>query len=435
MRQAVDWKFYDRLNETHSTFDRDPRPLETLTEAIIPGYEDDGTSKSDPLPPHHPRLTQPDRQLSESSYISGTKILLPHRASSSIPNHLRTMVIMAKCKCTANEARNLADAFAILDATPKIVDTYCSQVRERGAEAVLDYLYRYLIAIVDVEAEPREHTEIDEKEPWENETVIAGEKLPGIFGKAGICEDVYPEEEELTKKETQGPMAIARGDRLIWPTVDENEDILEACEDDIESWNLEPEDIKLEDSKTTGSTIGYHVVEDLTEWQDKIAVIQRHADPDIAEWFQFLPAEEKCNTSEVINDAFDKYCSWEALQPVWYKNLLEEVREADLEMLKEIGQKLYNSIEEKYYANCSKSQLSVLWTEWKSRKAGILPQHLGITTRALLKKIAQANGHLGAVGIWLHKVQNGEVKVAKAPNKIEWGIIWKSYFEAKEAHA
>lgn len=448
MKQAVDWKFYDRLNELHSPFERDPRPLETLTEAIIPGCEEDGTSKSNPLPPAHPRLTQPDRQLSESSYVVGTKILLPHRNSNLVSNQLNVNTIMFKAKCTAVEARNLSHAFAILDATPKMVNTYCSQVRERGTETILDYLYRYLIGIVDVEAEPREHTGVDEKEPWEDEPVVAGEKLPGIFGKAGICEDVPLNETEisfLSEDEKldayfaalpQGPRAVIVGDKLVWPQADENGNFLiptpceDDCEDDIESWDLEPEE-----DKTTGSTIGYHIVEDLNEWQDKVAAIQRNSDPDVAEWFQFnLPNEEKCNTSEVINSAFDQHCSWESLQPVWYKGLLEEVREANPETIKEIGQKLHNGIEERCYANCSKSQLSVLWTEWKSRKAGLLPRHLGITTRAMLKKIAQANGHLGAVGIWLHKIQNGEIKVSMPPNDIEWGIIWQKYFEAKEAH-
>lgn len=432
MKQTLDWKFYDIQNEVPSIFDRDPRPLETLVEAITPGFEDDGTSKSDPLPPHFPRLTQPDRQLSESSYVIGTKILMPHRNTNSIPNHLQTRTIMAKGKCSAEEARNLADAFAILDATQKMVNTYCNQVRERGADSVLDYLWRYLISIVEVEAEPREHTGIDEQEPWENETVIAGEKLPGIFGKAGICEDVYPEKEEFDRKEAQGPMAVIQGNKIIWPQADEDGDFLipTPCEDDVESYDLEPED-----NKITGSTVGYHIVEDLNEWQNKIAAIQRHADPDTAEWFQFnLPNEEKNNRSEVINNAFDEYCSWEALQPGWFKELLEEVRGADSDMLKEIGQKLHDKDDKAHYVKCSKPQLSVLWTEWKSRKACLLPKHLGITTRAMLKKIASADGHLGAVGVWLHKIQNQEIKVAKPPNKVEWGVIWKKYFEAKEAH-
>lgn len=418
---SADYKPY--LSTQAKKFDADPRPAEDLTEAIIPGFDKKGNSLSDPLPPHYPRLTQPDRQLSESAYVIGTKLLMPHRDNGSIPYHLSIKNIMAKSGCNADEARNLEDAFALLDATPKMVDVFCHWTEARSAEATLDYLWRYLIGIVEAEEEPREFTGIDEREPWEDEVVTTGNLLPGIFGKAGICEDAYPE--KVTKKAEKRPMAVAVGNEIIWPQADEDGDFpwTPACEDDIESWNFEPPE-----SNDNGSTVGYHVLQDFNRQTDLMNEIYGQCkDYDQREWYWDW---KETADEEEVERMHHKLFSWEAKQPKGLKNLLTQIRKCpDLSELSELGKGLHG-------LELKQDHAGVIWTEYNSKKAALEGKiQLRPIARVFLQKIAQADGNIGSLGSYLYKVQKNEIKVKDTPSETEWRVIWKEYHEMKAMHA
>lgn len=346
MRNALDWKFYDNQNEDHRAH-RDPRPLENLEEVISPEPDEDGNIQSHPLPPHHPRLTELDRQIFESCAVSGPKILWPHVNGNSIPRHLTIQYIMKKANCSAEQAREIADEAALLDATPTMVDEFCRWARVKGAGNLIDYLYPMALTVVEVE-------DSEQEEPgWFYEPTVAGKKLPGIQGEAGICEDIE---------------------------TDINPDYLDF------SW--EP----VEKSEGTPATIGYHVLEDF-------------------------------NSEEGV--------PWIDRQPKEFQALVGKIqRSKNLDQLGELGRDIYES------KTWNHAQTSVLWTEYSSRKSYLERQiPLTCTTRSLIDKIANADGHLGSVGIYLHKVQAGEIKVFPKPADREWTIIWRRYQEQKEALA
>jgi len=423
----TDFRLYDVLGENWDFDFRDPREIQELAEVAAPGFESitSGTRKvykpnrmwefwlddlarvsgisetlldlqnhnlslSNPLPPYRPRLTQRDREINESCIVRGCKILWPHIDQGSIPAHLQVRTIMAKAKCTAREAAQIADSAAILDSTPGMVNTFCRWARVRGAQRLLDYLYPLVLAVVEVESP------LEEKESWESEPVVAGEKLTGIFGEAGICEDVPVDDYE-------------------------NADF---------DWDWTPEE---PEPKGNGDTVAYHVLEDLNEWQEKVASIQKQAPEHVAEWFQFhLPDHEKHNDSEIINGVFERYCSWEALQPGWYRRLLTRLRSLDnLDNLSELGKEVHAG-----QPALSRDQAGVFWTEYNRAKARLESKiKLGRTARAFIKRIIKADGNLASLGAWLYKVQQGRVKVCNPPQDREWTLIWKAYHDVKEVHA
>jgi len=346
MRNVLDWKFYDNQNEDHRAH-RDPRPIENLEEIINPEFDEDGNIQSNPLPPHYPRLTELDRQIFESCAISGSKILWPHVNGSSVPQHLTISYIMRKAKCSTEQAREIADEAALLDATSAMVDEFCRWARVKGAGNLIDYLYPMALTVVEVE-------DSEQEEPgWFYEPSVAGQKLPGILGEAGICEDIE---------------------------TDANPDYFDF------SW--EP----VEKSEGTPSVVGYHILEDFSE---------------------------------------EEGIPWMERQPAKFQVLVERIQSSkNLDQLGALGKSIYEG------KAWNHAQTSVLWTEYNSRKSYLERQiPLTCTTRSLIDKIVNADGHIGSIGIYLHKVQAEEIKVFPKPMPREWTIIWRTYQEQKMAQA
>jgi len=278
MKHAVDFKYYDILNEDLSS-DRDPRPLEKLEDVINPGFDEHGTMLTHPLPPQIPRLNQMDRQIFETCAISGNKVLWPHLDTTGIRRHLTIPYIKAKAKCTPEEASYIADSCVALEATKKMVDTFCKGACENGAKRVIEYLWRFVIGVTEAEAPS------DEQEPWEDEPVEAGELQGGLFGECGLCEDVPVEEIERPVKE--GPWATIVNGKLTWV-------------EDIQALTVKevPEMTEPEPAELAG-VIGYHVLENF-------------------------------GTEEPI---------WFDTQPDWFKDKLESIQSCEsIEELSKLGQ-------------------------------------------------------------------------------------------------
>jgi len=361
-------------------FSQDPRPLESLEDAINPGFDEDGRMLTHPLPPQHPRFTQPDRQLSESAYVKSSKIMYPHLATSSVPKHLRVVTIMAKAKCSSDEARIISDECISLNATEAMVNKFCSWARRKGSDKLIDYLLPFTETVVDVEIPDQE------TEPWEENPVEAGKPLWGntidnIRGYNGICEDVPVEMIGLPEKST-GPLATMIDGELTWDNPTDDEEDWEA---QMAEW--EPEDR----NPNNGSIIAYHVLEDFNAEKEK---------------------------------------PWIDRQPKWFIQKLNTIQNCrTIADLTELGQTIHES------NNFNRDQAGVFWTEYHSQKHKLEPKYLGLTARSFLKKIIQSNGHIGALGVFLHNVQSGKIKVTPDPTKHEWGVIWETYKRRKEVHA
>jgi hypothetical protein len=122
--------------------------------------------------------------------------------------------------------------------------------------------------------------------------------------------------------------------------------------------------------------------------------------------------------------------TWLERQPQWYQGLIKRVRRCnDPEELAAMGKNIYQT------HILFKEQPAVFWTEYNLQKARLQNAvALGPVARAMIKKIAEANGNLASVGAWLYKVQHGKVTVADPPQEREWDLIWKAYQEKKRGH-
>jgi hypothetical protein len=131
----------------------------------------------------------------------------------------------------------------------------------------------------------------------------------------------------------------------------------------------------------------------------------------------------------VGEDLSDEEHSWMDRQPEWYQALIRKVDGCkDLDELASLGKDVYQR-------NLSHAQAGVFWTQYKLAKKRLEEKiELGTVARSFIRRIAGANGNLPSLGAWLYKVQQGHIKVAHAPEKREWTLIWKAYREAKPAH-
>ena len=119
--------------------------------------------QTNPFPPHRPRLTQPERQIWETGYPVGTKILMPHLGGGNIPRHLQINDVRYKANCTPHEAWQIIEAAKVLDADTKIMDKLCRWAKKKGAIELLAYLYTFVVAILDMEESETEEIKVPEK--------------------------------------------------------------------------------------------------------------------------------------------------------------------------------------------------------------------------------------------------------------------------------
>ena len=451
MKHAVDFKYYDYQTENR-TVDKDPRPVEILENVINPGFDDDGRMLTHPLPPQYPRFTQPDRQLSESAYVKSSKIMYPHLHTSSVPKHQQVRTIMAKAKCPAEDAMIIANECISLNATAQMVDKFCDWAKAKGSDKLITYLEPFVEAVVDVE------TSFQEVEPWEENPVEAGMPMWGntlnnIRGYNGICEDVPVETIKCPKKEPG--MAQIIGNKIVWPTslldmspipepeVITAEDIFTAPnpetsdEEEPEDWEAQTAEWEPEErNPNLGTTIGYHVLEDLGVKQEKINELiglkkNPLSDFDLP-WTILMDLQYQ--SLELVEDLWNKWLSWDARQPDWFKAAIEKSSSfTDYHELMQWRREIFENAgfnDHKF----NKAQAGAFWTACNSHKAQLTPKHLGISARGILKRIIQANGNLGWVGQWLYKVGSGETKVYPKPTDYEMSVIWQTFKRQKEVH-
>jgi hypothetical protein len=101
--------------------------------------------------------------------------------------------------CSAQQARDLADEFAVLDCTPEMVNKFCKDSRTEGIENIINKLYPFVLG-----AEGENFSE-----DW-NKTEVYSERalLQGIFGQAGLREgdlpNLEPEDENYDHEEYEG---------------------------------------------------------------------------------------------------------------------------------------------------------------------------------------------------------------------------------------
>lgn len=390
--------------------DQCPQDFETLEEVLVPGYEPDRyikepedasednsepesfnwISKSDPFPPHFPRLIQLDRHEWESCAVGGTKVLMPHRADR-IPRHMTQKFIGKLAGCDQDAARRLLDCFIVLEATEQMVKTFCQMSRERGADSIIDYLWRFVIGIVEAEA-PSDAMGPYEREPEPELTMGPRWALEDLFRK-----DSEPQEIQFVRHEygeTEGSV------HYEW-TPQDNLDLGEPAGGEGEA-----------------STVAYHVLEDLGRRQQLREELQA-VDP-----FVDLPGE-----LDELEALWFRHCGWMARQPRKFQLLVKSIRRTEsLPQLGVIGKALYDE------RRWNRDQTAVLWTEYRQRRKQLeraIPY--STTTLAILKRI-EVGKNLGTIGRQIWRAQHGELKVKPMPSPQEFKVLWDAWRTAKAAN-
>jgi hypothetical protein len=155
---------------------------------------------------HHPVFPrQLDRDIYEQIPAGSNETMVSHDRFDTCPRHLRPEFIAVKARCTRNEAIQLADALAVLDADERLASEVCRWVRHRGPEATLSYLHKFVVAVAEVESvTPDDLADIPTGKLREYAKAL-GE--PPRFGRHQVVAAVQREEERLndhTEPETIG---------------------------------------------------------------------------------------------------------------------------------------------------------------------------------------------------------------------------------------
>ncbi len=112
---------------------------------------------------HAATMTQLDRMIFEDCVMSGDgigcgKVLAPHfNIKQDCRYHLRPESIQrriqqAGVECSFHQATTLCDAWAIIEATPKMVDTFICWIKSKGTNKAVDYFEDLAMNLAEVEA-------------------------------------------------------------------------------------------------------------------------------------------------------------------------------------------------------------------------------------------------------------------------------------------
>ena len=80
-------------------------------------------------------MHQLDRMIFEDCAVADGAVVAPHlNVKSHCPVHLRPEILRKRIGCTFHQAVALADAWSIIEATPKMVDAFIGWVKAEGIE-------------------------------------------------------------------------------------------------------------------------------------------------------------------------------------------------------------------------------------------------------------------------------------------------------------
>ncbi|MFH1626089.1 MAG: hypothetical protein ABID54_13180 [Pseudomonadota bacterium] len=376
MRTAVNWNLYNIADEDHSLFSRDPRSLETLQEAVAPGFDDDGNSLSNPLPPFHPHLSQFDSQIWEMCDLASPKVLMPHRDSSSIPWHYQLRPIMNMAGVDAEQAEIISEIGQGLDATASMMKQFCKQAKD-DFRSFLHQMTPFVDAVDELE---------DPVKPKEARYEIP----PSIRVNKGALKTLY---------------------RML-PDPDD-----------------EPDDE--EEEREQSSTTSYHIMLDFSE----IADMRRDlwdlykdysmGSPPYGLWDRiFKHDNEDYIPDDTIEEMWAKKFNWYRTSS--HFDLFKQVHLGSLEEIRQLAKGVYED-----HIKLSKVEKSVFFTEYNIRKR-FFERHVKPVVNTMIQRIYNSDGRLGLIGIKLHQIQKGLIPFKYTLQHHEWGMLWDAYKQEKE---
>jgi len=109
-------------------------------------------------------MNQLDRIIFEDCAVADGAVVAPHlNVKSHCPVHLRPEILQKRIGCTFHQAVSLADAWAIIEATAKMVNVFITGIKAKGIEESIAYFERLAMELAEVEVS------------WDHE---AGEPFP-----------------------------------------------------------------------------------------------------------------------------------------------------------------------------------------------------------------------------------------------------------------
>jgi len=133
-------------------------------------------------------MNQLDRQIFEDCTVADGAVVAPHlNVKSRCPVHLRPEILQKRIGCTFHQAVSLADAWSIIEATPKMVKAFITWIKAKGIEESIAYFEQLAMKLAEVEVS------------WDHAAAVS---LPddGVDGVddsldlSGDADEAYPEE-------------------------------------------------------------------------------------------------------------------------------------------------------------------------------------------------------------------------------------------------
>jgi len=134
---------------------------------------------------HVREMNQLDRMIFEDCAVADGAVVAPHlNVKSRCPVHLRPEILQRRIGCMFHQAVALADAWSIIEATPKMVDAFIGWVKAKGIEAGVAYFEHIAMKLAEVEVS------------WDSEAVESHPEDGGDATEASEASDGFAEEAE-----------------------------------------------------------------------------------------------------------------------------------------------------------------------------------------------------------------------------------------------
>jgi hypothetical protein len=133
-------------------------------------------------------MNQLDRMIFEDCAVADGAVVAPHlNVKSRCPVHLRPEILRKRIGCTFHQAVALADAWSIIEATPKMVDAFIGWVKAKGIEAGVAYFEHIAMKLAEVEVS----WDLDAGDPLQDD---ADDDADDGFEPSGDPDETYREE-------------------------------------------------------------------------------------------------------------------------------------------------------------------------------------------------------------------------------------------------
>jgi hypothetical protein len=385
--------------------------------ADYPEHREDEARERDPLFERHPDdfgvhpLAPLDRQLFEDCRKVQGKVVGRHDASVATPWYLTAEFVAKRLHCSARDAAQLADAWAILDADEPMVERFLAMSRGKLPQALA---YFTTLATGAAEAEA-----VDPDDALHHPSDGLVHPFPGASPGYALS----PEMLLLVREGVPSAALIAH---QLHVSLAQAGDIREAVA--LQAFG---EAVRRLPSPERSEGSGLTADEEIAADQAPDVELEDAEDPleavsaDLEEHLHQLEAVEVGTLGLEgwhLLDEPDEEPTWLERQPARYQVLLHQVEAADdLDQLKRLGQKGYAA------TWFTREQRQVFWSSWAVRKGALLEQ---VARRQLRREVAriQAASDLTRLGQRLYQVQHCQ---PQRYSPAQWAALWYVYHRRK----